>query len=406
MTPDGNTSETGGKPAERETQDSPQAAKAQESPQAREFVVSTSPHIRSRDSIARIMWTVSASLLPAVAWGVYVFGPRVLEVVGLGIASAMATEFACQAIRHKPITIGDGSAFLTGLLVALIFPVHIPWYVTVMGSVFGVGVAKHAFGGLGCNIWNPALAGRAFVVAAWTATTTVGVGWPLPFHHLNPAPRVAGGTSSFDAVTGATALTKVKRRIRAFNSGQRGLVPAPKSRLEAEESLKMLENDYEVATPICDLVLGQTPGSVGEVNAVALLLGGVVLVVLGIIKWQVPVFFIGTTALFTWLLPIPVQGEQARYYVWCAGHPLWEIYAGGLFLGAIYMATDMVTSPVTVKGRVIFAIGCGVITAVIRRYGGYPEGVCYAILLMNTATPLIDRYTKVKVFGRRRKRDD
>ena len=374
--------------------------------QAAQLFVATSPHIRSRESIPRIMWAVSATLLPAVGWGVYVFGPRVLWLVLLGVASAMATEAACQALRRKPITIADGSAFLTGLLVVLVFPVHVPWYVTVTGSVFGVGVAKQAFGGLGCNIWNPALAGRAFVLAAWTALTTVGAGWPLPFHYRNPAPRVAGGTVAFDAVTAPTALTKVKERVRGFNSGQRGLVAAPKSQLEAEEALAHLVNDEDVATPISDIVLGTTGGCVGEVSAVALLVGGVALVVLGYIKWHVPVFFIGTVALLTWFLPIPVQGEQARYYVWCAGHPLWEIYAGGLFLGAIYMATDMVTSPVTVKGQVIFATGCGILTAVIRRYGGYPEGVCYAILLMNTATPLIDRYTKHKVFGQRPKRHE
>jgi len=389
-------------------EDNPQATDADATAQEPQpLFVASSPHIRSPESIRRIMWTVSATLLPAVGWGVYVFGPRVLWLLVLGVGSAAAMEAVCQALRRKPITVGDGSAVLTGLLVVLIFPVHVPWYVPVTGSVFAIGVAKQAFGGLGCNIWNPALAGRAFVLACWTALVTVGAGWPVPFHYRQAPPGAGGAAAQVDAVTAPTPLTKVKRRIRGFSSGQRGGVAAPNSRLGAADTLETLRGEQGVRTELRDLILGRVGGCVGEVSAVALALGGLALIALGYVKWQVPVLYIATVALLSWVLPFPIhQTEDVRFLVWGAGQPLFEIFAGGLFLGAFFMATDMVTSPVTRKGLAIFAIGCGLLTVVIRRYGGYPEGVCYAILVMNTATPLIDRYTKSKVFGRRRKRDE
>ena len=364
------------------------------------FFVTASPHIRSAESIPRIMWTVAATLLPAIGWGIYVFGPRVIWLLVLGVGSAAAAETLCQLWRKKPITVNDGSAVLTGIFVGLVFPVQVPWYVIVMASVFGVAVAKHTFGGLGCNIWNPALAGRAFVLASWGALTTVGAGWPVPHHYQMPRTTQA----EIDAITQPTPLSRLKGRIRSFNKGNRHGLEAPLSRLDAEEALEGIQNHPEVKTEIRDLATGRVGGCVGEVSAVALLMGGIVLVALGYVRWQVPVFYIGTVALLAWFLPIPIhQTGNVRFFVWCAGQPLFHILAGGLFLGAFFMATDMVTSPVTAMGRVIFAIGCGVITMVIRRYGGYPEGVCYAILLMNTATPLIDRYTKRKVFGKRPK---
>jgi electron transport complex protein RnfD len=356
------------------------------------------------------MWTVVLALLPAIGWSVYVFGPRVLWLVALGVVSAVATEALCQAWRRKPITVHDGSAVLTGIFVVLVFPVHVPWYVVVTGSVFGIGVAKHAFGGLGCNIWNPALAGRAFVLAAWTGLVTVGAGWPVPFHH-HQRPRVApiptpGQPREIDATTGATPLTDLKEGIRSFNSGDRGSRKVPTNRHEAEETLSRLQHEYAAVKPLWFLFGGRIGGCVGEVSKAMLLIGGVALIALGYVRWQLPIVYIATVALLTWFLPVRIQGEQASYLVWCAGMPLFHIFAGGLFLGAFFMATDMVTCPVTAKGQVIFAVGCGVLTSVIRVYGGYPEGVCYAILLMNTATPLIDRYTKRKVFGQRPKSND
>jgi len=370
------------------------------------LLVTVSPHIRSPELIPRIMWTVSATLTPAAAWGVYVFGPRAIWVMALGIVSAVAAEAGCQALRRRPIAIRDGSAFLTGLLVAFVLPVHVPWYVPVTASVFAIAVVKQAFGGLGCNIWNPALMGRAFVLAAWAALVTAGAGWPEPFWYLERggAEAKAGAAGpAVDATTAATPLTKVKEGLRELNTQVKKEVGKSKGRRaegvefpcaheQASAALRRVQD--EQATEPGKLFFGLTGGCVGEVSALALLAGGIALIAVGYVKWQVPVFYIGTVALLAWVLPTPVAGAKVAYspeagalvvkgattyLVGFAGRPLFAIFAGGLFLGAFFMATDMVTSPVTKKG------------------------VCYAILLMNTATPLIDRYTKPKVFGQRPK---
>jgi len=373
------------------------------------LVVSASPHIHSPETIPRMMWTVTATLVPALVWAVYVFGPRVLGLTGIAIVSALVTEALVQKMRGKPITLHDGSAFLTGLLVAFVLPAHTPWYVPMTASIFGIAVVKQLFGGLGCNVWNPALAGRAFVLAAWAPLVVASAAWPTAFGYQKAAKQAdaavaakPGEAAGVDAVTGPTPLSKVRDRLREFNSGRRGTVAAPKSAEEAAKVLTRLQE--EEATPLDDLYFGRCGGCIGEVSAAALFVGGIVLIALRYIKWQVPAFFIGTVALLSWALPIPVQGDPTRYTLWFAGHPAFEIFAGGLFLGAFFMATDMVTSPVTTRGQIIFAIGCGLLTVLIRRYGGYPEGVCYAILLMNTATPIINRYTKSRVFGQRAKK--
>lgn len=402
------------------------------------LLLSASPHIRSPESIPRIMWTVSASLIPALGWALYVFGPRTLWVVFLSILSAIAAEAACQALRKRPITISDGSAVLTGLLVAFVLPVHSPWFVPVAASVFAIAIAKQAFGGLGCNIWNPALMGRAFVLAAWTALVTVRGGWPKPFwHRLKPHSTQA----AVDAITAPTPLTIAKRglldqknrtdeAVAAFNRAARKH-EVPAARLaEARKSLAAMAEgplamsraaarDFALgvqhrAASITDLFLGRVGGCIGEVSALALLIGGIALIALGYVKWEVPVVFIATVAVLSLLFPLGVRGvefapnEPAGVYLAkavthhfrFASRPVFEVFAGGLFLGAFFMATDMVTTPVIRRGLVIFALGCGLLTVLIRRFGGYPEGVCYAILLMNTATPLIDRYTRPRVFGK------
>lgn len=376
------------------------SAPAEDTAAEAQWLVSASPHIREPESVTRIMWTVSFALLPAAACGLAVFGPRVLWVLALSVVSAVAAEAACQRWRGRPITLSDGSAVLTGILVAFVLPVHMPWYIPVAASVFAVAVVKQAFGGLGCNVWNPALMGRAFVLASWAALVTVGAGWPVPYHHRMNQPAAEGSsTASVDTVTAATPLTKVKTRIERFNKGKIGELAMPTSRAEAAGALAAMQE--ETATPLRDLFVGRVGGCIGEVSALALLIGGAALIALGYVHWFVPVLYIATVALLGWMLPIPVQGESSRYLIWFAGRPLFEIFAGGLFLGALFMATDMVTTPVTRKGQVIFAIGCGVLTAFIRRYGGYPEGVAYSIILMNTAVPLIDRHTRPRVFGRK-----
>ncbi|HPD15188.1 MAG TPA: RnfABCDGE type electron transport complex subunit D [Planctomycetota bacterium] len=368
------------------------------------LLVTSSPHLRSPESIPRIMWTVTATLLPALAWAVYVFGPQALLLTAIAVASAVATEAAVQRFRGKPITVADGSAVLSGLLVAFVLPAHAPWYVPMTASIFALGIVKQLFGGLGCNVWNPALMGRAFVLAAWAPLVVSGGNWSAAFgwRHSAPLAAQAGQEAQVDAVTGPTPLNRLKERLREFNAGNRRNVAAPTNANEAREALRQIQ--AEEGTPLDDLYFGRTGGCLGEVNAALLFLGGIVLVALNYIKWQMPVFYIGTVMLLSWALPIAVQGEGTRYLVWFGGQPLAEIFAGGLFLGAFYMATDMVTSPVTTRGQVIFAVGCGLLTVLIRRYGGYPEGVCYAILLMNTATPIINRYTRQRVFGKRPKK--
>jgi len=258
------------------------------------LVVSTSPHARDADSIPRIMWTVSFTLLPALACAVAVFGPRALWVTLLATVTAVATEAACQKLRKQPITVADGSAVLTGLLVAFVLPVHAPWYVPMMASFVAIAVVKQAFGGLGCNIWNPALMGRAFVLSAWAALVTAGSGWPVPYHHT---------AATVDAVTAATPLTKAKKQLKTFNKGKTAGLPVPKTREEAIAVLASIQ--AKGSTPLGDLFVGRVGGCIGEVSALALLIGGMALILLRYVKWQVPVLFIGTTALLSWALPLP-----------------------------------------------------------------------------------------------------
>jgi len=312
------------------------------------LIVSSSPHIRSEESIPRIMWTVVLALAPGGVVGVALFGTPALMVICLAVASAVATEAAIQTLRGGSITTSDGSAFLTGLLLAYVLPPNVPWYVPVVGGVFAIGVAKQAFGGLGNNIWNPALAARAFLQLAYPAKVSLSA-WP--------APRL-------DAVTQASPLFK-----------------------------GMGASQYE----LLDLLLGKVPGCVGETSALALLIGGVFLIYRGYVNWRVPLFYVVTVFVLTWILPDAKNVAQNAPHL--VHQPLYHILAGGIFLGAFFMATDMVTSPLSHRGLVVFAIGCGLLTALIRYYTGYPEGVCYSILLMNTATPLIDRYTRPRVYG-------
>jgi Na+-translocating ferredoxin:NAD+ oxidoreductase subunit D len=382
-------------------------------PEARPLLVTTSPHLRSPENIPRIMWTVTATLVPVMAWAVYVFGPQALITTAIAVASAVATEALMQKLRGRPITVSDGSAVLSGVLVAFVLPSHVPWYVPMTSSIFAMAIVKQLFGGLGCNIWNPALMGRAFVLASWAVLVAASSSWPTAFGYLKPpkaeAVAPAGKAPDVDATTGATPLSKLKEGLREYNrtvakqveefkGGRRASVAAPKDAREAWDALCQIRE--EQGTPLDDLYFGRTGGCIGEVSACLLFLGGIVLVALNYIKWQVPVLYIGTVALLGWALPVTIQGQTQAFSLWFAGQPLAEVFSGGLFLGAFYMATDMVTSPVTTKGQVLFAIGCGLLTVLIRRYGGYPEGVCYAILLMNTATPIINRYTRAKVFGK------
>jgi electron transport complex protein RnfD len=318
------------------------------------LTVSSSPHIRSKESISKIMWTVNLSLAPAAIFAIYKYGFPAFRTVIAAILAAVITEAVIQKIRKKPVTVSDGSAFLTGLLLAMCLPATLPVYMTVIGSFVAIAIAKHAMGGLGYNLFNPAHVGRAALMVSWPIAMTT---WK--------------NNMSVDAVTSATTLNVLKQQ------GYAKLV-------EAYGSVSNLHNS---------LFFGAKNGSIGEVSVILLLLGGIYLIYKGYIYWAVPASMIGTVALLTW-----VFGP----YGYFTGDPLLHISAGGLMIGAFFMATDMVTSPITKRGRILFAVGAGAITVLIRLKGGYPEGVCYSILLMNAVTPLIDRLIQPAKFGKKR----
>ena len=325
------------------------------------LALAASPHLKAPDSTARIMWTVVASLAPVVAASVWYFGLPALLVIGAAMGGALLTE----RVFGDGGAVGDGSAAITGLLLGLSLPVGLPLWMAFTGGAFGIGFGKLIFGGLGQNIFNPALVGRAFIMAAFPAALTT---WTAPGESWSAirgsslALPLFGGR--MDAVTEATPLGLMK---------------------------------FEGATtPLRDLLLGSTGGSMGETAAVLILLGGAWLAWKNYLNWRIPVSIFAVVALLSTLFHTI---DPARYPD--AGFTL---FSGGLMLGAIYMATDMVTSPVTHRGAWIFGAGIGILVVLIRLWGGLPEGVMYAILLMNAMVPFIDRATQPRVFGTPRRR--
>lgn len=321
-------------------------SKTSSEPKSEKLVVSSSPHFLDVESVPKIMHSVVLALLPAVAASVYFFGFRPLILLSVSVASCLATEYAVQKIRSKPIKVYDGSAIITGMLLALTLPPGFPLFGAFLGSVFAIGVGKQLFGGLGFNIFNPALLGRAFMQATYPVLITT---WSNP--------RTAG--AAVDAVSAATPLALMK-----FEG-------------------KM--------TPVMDLFLGNVAGSLGETSALAILIGGLYLRYKGYINWKLPLGYLGSMAAFGaifWLI------NPAKY-----PNPLFHILAGGAMLGAWFMVTDMVTSPVTPLGQWIFAICGGIMAVVIRLFGGLPEGVMYSILFMNAFVPLLNKHTRPRVFG-------
>ncbi|ATW25902.1 RnfABCDGE type electron transport complex subunit D [Candidatus Formimonas warabiya] len=321
------------------------------------LTVSPSPHIRTEESIPKIMWNVNLAVAPAALFGIFYFGLPALITIAVSIISAVGTEYLIQKWQKKPVTINDGSACVTGLLLAMCLPPQIPFYMTAIGAFVAIAISKHTMGGLGFNIFNPAHIGRAILMASWPVAMTT---WS------------ANSLSKVDALTTATPLNILKQH------GYDQLIQVFGSQSELYKAL----------------FLGTRNGSLGETSTILLLLGGLYLIYKGYIKWQVPVCMIGTVGLLTWIF-----GGSAGLFT---GDPLFNMMAGGLFIGAFFMATDMVTVPITTKGQIIFAVGAGFITTLIRLKGGYPEGVCYSILLMNCVTPLIDRYVRPVRFGARR----
>ena len=345
------------------------------------LVVSSSPHVRSPESVRRVMWTVVLALLPPGAAGVYFFGIKALLVILVSVLSAVATEAAIVGLvrRRGWAEALDGSAVITGLLLAYVIPPNVPLWMPAVGSFVAIAIAKQAFGGLGRNIFNPALIGRAFLMGSWPLFMTTG--W------IKPTGGFMSGSPEVDAVTQATPLTALKNSLRALHD--------PAVPLAAKKQALLVISQLSKPEVYKALLWGNVGGCIGETSAVAILLGAAILLWRRYIDWRVPLTYILTVALFSWMFcgPRPFSGD-----------PIFHILAGGLLLGAFFMATDWVTTPITPTGRVIFALGAGFIVAVVRAWGGYPEGVCYSILIMNAATPLIDRYVRPRKFGERRGR--
>lgn len=314
------------------------------------LIVSPAPHIHSGDSVKKDMRNVIIALIPAYLVSLYFFGVGALVVSLIAMASTVGFEYLIQKyiLKEKP-SIDNLSALLTGLLLAFNLPSNLPWWMVVLGALFAIGVGKLSFGGLGNNPFNPALVGRVFLLVSFPAQMTT---WPRPIpfsmHYL-------------DAATGATTLSMLNEHVTA-----------------------------QLPT-LMHMFLGDTGGSLGEVSALALLIGGVYLLATRTITWHIPVSILATVAVFTSILHLV---DPTLY----AG-PLIELLSGGLLLGSIYMATDYVTSPMNPRGQLLYGVGIGIITVVIRVWGSYPEGMSFAILIMNAVTPLINAYVKPKRFG-------
>lgn len=311
------------------------------------WIVSSSPHVHSGDSIQKNMLYVVLALLPAYLVALYYFGVGALAVSVIAIASCIGFEaFIQRFVLKTKVSISDGSAALTGLLLAMNLPSNLPWWMVIIGSMAAIGLGKMCYGGLGSNLFNPALVGRVFLLISFPAAMTV---WPVP----EPF-----SMAYMDAQTAATPLSLMK-----FD---------------------------QMLPPIISTIIGNEGGSMGEVSAIALLLGGCFLLWKKVITWHIPVSILATVAVFTGIMHLvdPIAYEN----------PLWHLCSGGLLLGAIFMATDYVTSPMTTRGQLIYGVGIGLITVVIRLWGSYPEGVSFAILLMNATTPLIDKYISPKRF--------
>jgi electron transport complex protein RnfD len=306
------------------------------------------------------MWTVSACLAPAGIAGIYIFGFSALWVIISCLAGALLSEYAWQKLNKKPVTIKDGSAFLTGLLLAYNLPPGVPIWAAFLGSAFAIIIVKHLFGGLGNNIFNPALAARGFLLMSWPEAMTT---WWKPFHY----------SLQSDAITTATPLAMMK-------SGHLQ---------EFIDSFPTLGKMFSA------LLWGTRGGCLGETCSVLLILGGIYLIYKKYIDWQIPVTYMATVGVLS-LLFYSIGMKSPMDLI---ATLTFSLFSGGLVLGAFFMATDYVTIPATLRGRIIFALGCGILTAVIRRWGGLPEGVCYSILIMNSLVPLIDSKIRMKAYG-------
>ncbi len=332
------------------------------------YKVGPAPHIRTKEDVSHIMWWVVIAMMPILISSVVMFGFRALFITVLAVLGAVAAEKIAAKMFGLPDRTTDGSAVVTGMLVAFNVSASTPVWITVVGSIFAIVFAKMVFGGLGFNPVNPALAGRAFLMASW----------PVEMTSMWKTPVLDGSTlSGVDAITTATPLNFYKFfEITSGNSA---------------EFLAMLKS----ALPA--LFFGNVGGVIGETSVLAILIGAGILLYKKLITLRIPVIYIATVFVLAWLFGKTGARFTADFWI----EPTFHIFAGGLFLGAFFMATDMVTSPVTKSGQTVFAISLGVFTFLIRKFGGYPEGVSYSILLLNLVVPFINRFFQPKVFGKR-----
>lgn len=319
--------------------------------------VSASPHIKDTETTSSLMKDVLLSLLPAFVWSIYVFGFRALSVYAVSIGSAVLFEYLVRKLMNKNNTIGDCSAVVTGVLLAMSLPVSVPLWLPVIGSFFAIVIVKQLFGGLGKNVVNPAIAARVFLFASFPAELTA---YTAPHNYLSFFKIAFKADNSDIAVAGATPLAVLKNGTLPTNS-------------------------------IPDMFFGNIVGCLGEVSAFLLIVGGIYLIAKKVITWHIPVCYMATVAFLTFVF--------SRGGMFDLSFMLCQLFTGGLVLGAFFMATDYVTSPATKLGRIIYAVGCGAITVFIRYFGGYPEGVSFAIMIMNLFVWYLDKATRPKVFG-------
>lgn len=320
-------------------------------------VLASSPHIAAKENVTHIMLWVVAALLPVTAWAVWNMGWVAVLLLVSCIGSSLATEAVWNYLAKRPQSLWDGSALVTGLLLALALPPRTPWWMAVAGGILAIGLAKMLFGGLGWNIFNPALVGRGIVAISWAGVLSevqpFAGGW---FNAID-----VSATDGLDAITGATRLA-----------------------IEAADRAAAGAYSYDLAAQYQPLLFRNLEGSLGEISAALLIVGGLVLIARGIIDWRVPAGYVGTVALLSWAF---------------GSDPVFHVLAGGVMLGAFFMATDYVTSPMTKRGRLLFACGCGLVNVVGRFYGPLPEATTWAILFMNGLVPLIDRAFRPRTFG-------
>ena len=351
-------------------------------------LIKSGPFAHGRSSVQRTMGTVLLALIPATLFDLYLFGWPAIFLFGVTIGACVLTEAVSLLLAGRPLwrTLTDGSAVLTGWLLAMTLPPWAPWWIGVLGAIFAIPLAKHAFGGLGQNLFNPAMVARVALLVSFPVAMTA---W------ISPHPLFSAGAPGFadaiaitfggvvpDGVTGATALGYVKTEL------SRG-IPVFQSLSEYGRDSNL------VYTPdLMDLATGYKPGSLGETSAILILLGGLFLIRRGIISWHIPATVLGTLFVMGTLFNLLDPGRFAP--------GLFHMFSGATFLGAFFIATDYVTSPVSDRGKLIFGVGVGLLTWVIRTFAGYPEGMAFAVLLMNALTPIIDQYTRPRLFGRTR----